>query len=107
MSSANRDYVALLEFAVLTPGEVAGEDVVGGMARIYVYAAGESDARLKIQAALAVDGFSLVEYEWIVVDEDVEWENEGDEEAMMCRTQAREGKVVYGRLDVWGRDAMD
>ena len=77
-------YVALVEVAPLKPGAL-GEGAVGGMVRCYAPVSNTKEALEVIGASLTEAGLLLVEVEWCVNDEEVEWENPDSEAARRCK----------------------
>ena len=72
-------YVALVEVVPVEP-DALGEGAVGGMVRCYTPAGDETEALERIEAELIEAGVRLVDVEWCVNDDEVEWENPDEEE---------------------------
>lgn len=100
------EYTALLEVARVGMGDLLPSDAVGAMARCYVVASTEKEARKHIKEALHAKGLRIVEYEWLVDNDAVEWERPDSPEGQECMAEAREtGLMVIGRLDCWNSES--
>ena len=99
------DYVALLEVEPSAECELLAPDAIGAMARCYVVAASEDEARRRIAEGLHEEGLRVVEYDWLVDNAEVDWDNPDDSEGLECSTEARTtGALVIGRLDSWSSE---
>lgn len=98
-------YVAMVEVAPLPGCVVVAAPAVGGFARCYLGAASEERAMADIVQALEEERLRVVAVEWCVREDEVEWENPGDEEGERLIQEARgSGEVIIGRIDTWATD---
>ena len=97
-------YVALIEVAPINARSL-GEGVSGGVVRCYTPATDGNDALQRIEATLAEANVRLVEVEWCVDSEEVDWEHTDSKIAESCMAAARvKNGPVLGEFQVWGTD---
>jgi hypothetical protein len=102
-------FVALIEVRpqrrceILDPTEVNGAAV-----RCYVPASDAASARSQLAKYLRSQYLDLVETEWLVREDKVEWEKplDGIERDLIDEAQTG-GKIVVGTFHSWGHNAPD
>ena len=101
------NYVAYAEVKPLTAAAL-GEGVVGAFVRCYSVGSDAQDAGRRIQNALKASDLQLIEFEWCVNDDEVQWEHADDPEGQAHVREARSsGEVVFGDFHVWRDEAVD
>jgi hypothetical protein len=75
------------------------------MVRAYVQSATAEGAESLVRSAIAADGMTVVEVEWCVDDNETDWENPNDGDAMAHVAAARlTVDVIYGEFYAWGHE---
>jgi hypothetical protein len=99
-------FVALARVTPQGPeGALDPETVAGAMVRAYVQSATAEGAESLVRSAIAADGMTVVEVEWCVDDNETDWENPNDGDAMAHVAAARlTVDVIYGEFYAWGHE---
>ncbi len=101
-------YCALVEVTPLPGCALDTDEVAGAAVRCYVRAGSSADARARCKSAFHDDLFDVVDVEWCVAHDEVEWETPDDEDGLAHVREAQESDdVVYGEFHTWGHDAPD
>ncbi len=101
-------YVILAELAPMDGCQLAPAKVAGAAVRFYVPASDQDHARERLVQWATDECFRVVEIEWCVDYEEVEWECPDSETAQELISLARDtGNVVHGEFHVWPPDAPE
>ena len=104
----NHVFVALIEVRPLDGCELDPSEYEGAAVRCYIPATNENIARALLSKTLKRDRFELVEEEFFVREDKVEWENPESPAAKRATAEAiTSGFVVYSEFHAWGFDAPD
>lgn len=99
-------YCAFIEVDSLPGSEIDPTEVAGAAVRCYVRAEGPTDAEERCKEALREDRFKIVDVQWCVADDEVEWEHPDDAEGLAhVREAGSSDEVVYGEFHTWSHDA--
>jgi hypothetical protein len=95
-------FVALIEVRPLEGCEIDPTLYDGAAVRCYIPAADEITARTLLRTTLDQDCFQLVEEEFFVRDDLVEWEHPENDDARTAVAEAsKTGLVVYSEFRAW------
>ena len=101
-------FVSVIEVRPLGCCELDPVEFNGACVRVYIPAANESEARSALDDALRAYHFELIEMDFIVQENLVEWENPHDALANESIAGARESKgMVFSDFRAWGHDDPD
>jgi hypothetical protein len=102
-------FVALVEIRpqerceLLDPAEVNGAVV-----RCYIPAGDEPSARARLATYLSAHKLDMVAIEWLVREDQVEWDNPDDATAQQLIHEARDSdEIATAEFHWWGHDAPD
>ena len=99
---ASNVYVACIEVEPLNGCQLNPEEYAGAAVRCYVPAADKNRADELLRRTLKGDRMKLVEVEFFVDIDSVEWENPDSEVARRLSNEAKEtGLLVYGEFRAW------
>lgn len=100
-------YVALVEVKP-TRTDSLGAGITGGYVRCYAPASGPEEALTRIGAELLKVGAEVVQVEWCVASEEVEWEDPASEDAAehIHSAEVKNGPV-FGEFHVWSAEEGD
>lgn len=108
MSLTQKDssvFVAAIEIRPLVGCGLDPEEFSGAAVRCYIPAHSMEEARSALLSALTLEKMELIEIDFIVGKDDVEWENPTDATAeKLSREAVDEGQVVFGEFRAWGHD---
>lgn len=104
-----RIFVALVEVRPRPDCEILDpSDVAGAAVRCYIAADRVATARRRLEAHLRHHALEHIETEWLVRQDQVEWESPDDPDARRLTDEAAgSGGVAFGEFHVWGHDAKD
>jgi hypothetical protein len=98
----NHIFVALIEVRPLDGCEIDPTEYDGAAVRCYIPAADEISARTLLMNTLVQDRFQLVEEEFFVRNDLVEWEHSENKDAGTAIAEAsKTGLVVYSEFRAW------
>ena len=98
----NHIFVALVEVRPLEGCEINPAEYDGAVVRCYIPAVDEISARTLLLDTLSRARFELIEEEFFVRDDLVEWESPENEDALMAIAEASDtGFVVYSEFRAW------
>jgi len=101
-------FIFLIEVTPRSGSPLDPEEIAGAAVRCYVPAMSFLKAIERLQDSLSEMCLDLVDVEWGVNNDEVEWENSESPDADNHLAAARENDVVvYGEFHVWGHDAPD
>lgn len=101
-------YVALIEVRPLEGCSIDPIEYAGAAVRCYIPATDEASARSLLMLTLTEDRFELIEEEFFVREDLVEWEKPDSEEAEAAIFEAiSTGEVVYSNFMGWDHDDPD
>ena len=101
-------YVTLVDVRPLSGCEIDPEEYNGASVRCYVAASGEKEARTLLKRSFDASRFELMNEEFFVREDLVEWEHPESEEASEAIKEAKESNdVVYSEFRAWGHDDPD
>ena len=101
-------FVSLIEVRPRKGCELDPAEYDGAAVRCYIPAANEDAARSILADTLARDRLELVDVEFFVRDDLVDWENPESEDASKAIAEAQDtGLVVYSEFRAWGHDDPD
>ncbi len=104
----NRVFVAAIEIRPLIGCELDPEEFAGAAVRCYIPAHSMEEARSTLLRALTLENMELIEIDFIVGKDDVEWENPDDATAeKLSREAVDEDQVVFGEFRAWSHDNAD
>lgn len=99
---SNSVYVGVLEVKPLSGCQLDPCEYTGAAVRVYVPAVDELSAKNLLMDSLCENHFELIEIEFFVNKDDVEWENPDDPIAQELSEEALElNEVVYGEFNAW------
>lgn len=98
----NHIFIALIEVRPLEGCEIDPTKYDGAAVRCYIPAPDETSARTLLRDTLDQDSFQLIEEEFFVRNDLVEWEHPGNEDAKTAMAEAsKTGRVVYSEFRAW------
>ena len=101
-------FITVVDLKPLLGCEIDPKEYNGVSVRCYISANNEAEARKQFSDALIQNKFELMEEDFFVQEDLVEWENPGSTEASDARSEARNsGKVVFSDFNGWGHDDPD
>jgi len=101
-------FVALIEVRPLPGCEIDPEEFNGVCVRCYIPAVDEAVARTLFMRTLNDSSFELMEEEFFVQENLIEWENPANDLAVESIAKAKAtGEVVFSDFNGWGHDDPD
>lgn len=101
-------FVSVIEVRPLEGCELDPVEFNGACVRVYIPATNESEARSALDDALRAHHFELIEMDFIVQENLVDWENPRDALANECMEEVRKSNaVVFSDFRAWGHDDPD
>lgn len=103
-----RLYISLIELRPRPGCPHCPPEVAGAAVRCYVAATSHDEATSRIDDACQSNGFDVVNVEWCVDKDEVEWEHPNDADGDECVSLAYStGEVVFGELYTWPHGSED
>lgn len=101
-------FITLIDVRPLAGCKIDPDEFNGASVRCYIPATHETEARSLLAKTLESCCFELMEEEFFVQEDLVEWENPNNEDGRRCSLQARsDGNVVFSEFNGWGHDDPD
>lgn len=98
-------YVSCIEIKPLEGCQLDPREYIGAAVRCYIPARNEGEANEVLLRALKDDRMELVEIEFLVEIDSVEWENPENDIAIQLSNEAKEsGYLIYGEFRAWDQD---
>lgn len=98
-------YVGLIEVKPLAGCELNPLEFIGAAVRVYIPAVSQENAQALLQDSLRENYFALIEVEFLVEENSVEWENPDDPIAKFLAEEAlKYNDVIYGEFRAWSDD---
>ena len=104
-SKHNRSFVGCIEVRPLEGCQISSEEYAGAAVRCYIHAPSREEAMKRMNEVLAEECMELVEIDFFVDQDAVEWENPDDPTAIRLSEEAKAtGDVIFGEFLAWGND---
>ena len=102
IQKVNNIYIGVIEVVPLKGCQLDPKEYTGAAVRVYIPAKDEEAARKLLHQSLSDNFFKLVEVEFLVGKDDVEWDNPDDPIEEALSEEAIEfGEVIYGEFNAW------
>jgi len=101
-------FITLIDVRPLVGCELDPKEFNGASVRCYIPASNQIEARNLLSKTLDSYCFELMEEEFFVQEDLVEWENPDSKEAQSCSSRAKDtGNVIFSEFEGWGHDDPD
>ena len=98
-------FVTVIDVRPLDGCEIDPKEYNGASVRCYIPSNNETEARQLLQSTLDNNHFELMEEEFFVQNDLVEWDNPNNTEAQECIDQAlRSNEIIFSQFTGWGHD---
>jgi len=98
-------FVALVEVKPNEGAFLDPEEIGGAVVRAYIPARDREEALAVLAEELRAGYFTVVNIEWCVNQNEVEWENENDTTSEALSEEARQnGEITFGEFHCWDRE---
>ncbi|RYD84903.1 MAG: hypothetical protein EOP84_04145 [Verrucomicrobiaceae bacterium] len=104
-SKDNRSFVGCITVRPLAGCQISPEEYAGAAVRCYIHAPSREEAMSRLNEVLTEERIELVEIDFFVDEDAVEWENPDDPTGIQLSEEAKvTGDVIFGEFAAWGHD---
>ena len=97
-----RVFIALIEVRPLEGCQLDPKEYLGAAVRLYIPAESEDSAQNEMLLSLTENRFELTEMEFLVAQDEVEWENPNEQTHNQLSKEALDcDEVIYGNFIGW------
>jgi hypothetical protein len=108
MKKVKKVFVTLISVKPLPGCQLDPDEINGAYVRCYLSAFSEGDARNKLRDALINNNFELMEEDFFVQYDLVEWERPNNTDGLKYLNEAKNSdEVIFTEFMTWGHDAPD
>lgn len=106
MKNAVSVFVTLVEVKPTGVGVLDPSECDGAIVRCYLPARSEHEARELLRTTFRTDRIELIDEEWFVNNDSVDWDDPDNEDALEAIDRARSsGELVYSTFHTWDHDS--